>query len=227
MGSPDFFIYAIAALLPLSAGMLVFQSNPYNALVIRGILGAIAALLYSVLGAPDVALTEALVGTLLAITLYAIAVRSSLVMRLGVLENEIEETAKDPKDTVESDPPQNNKAECSFEHNHEQLLSEIRSIFNKRYMRLEVLPYNSTQALHRALIEKEIHATCIPSKASNLALGVFDGKSYQTAIRVKRIYDILQAEISSPSITLSYVSVPDASAKFVDISDKDLEEQQV
>ena len=61
----DSYIYAIVALLPLAAVMLTVQVNPYNALVIRGILGAIAALVYAVLGAADVALTEALVGTML------------------------------------------------------------------------------------------------------------------------------------------------------------------
>jgi|GEM_PF-4645117 len=39
----DSYIYGITALLPLAAAMLVFQVNPYHALVIRGILGAIAA----------------------------------------------------------------------------------------------------------------------------------------------------------------------------------------
>jgi putative multicomponent Na+:H+ antiporter subunit B len=88
----DSYIYAIVALLPLAAVMLTVQVNPYNALVIRGILGAIAALVYAVLGAADVALTEALVGTMLAITLYAVAVRSSLVMRIGVLKDELSQT---------------------------------------------------------------------------------------------------------------------------------------
>jgi putative multicomponent Na+:H+ antiporter subunit B len=68
----ELYLYAIAALLPLIASMLVFQSNPYNALILRGILGAVAALVYAILGAADVALTEALMGTLLAITLYAV-----------------------------------------------------------------------------------------------------------------------------------------------------------
>jgi putative multicomponent Na+:H+ antiporter subunit B len=83
----DSYIYVITALLPLSALMLILQTNPYHALVVQGILGAVAALVFAVLGAADVALTQALMGTLLAITLYAIAVRSSLVMRLGVLED--------------------------------------------------------------------------------------------------------------------------------------------
>ena len=83
----DSYIYIIVALLPLAALMLVFQVNPYHALVIRAILGGVAALVYAVLGAADVALTEALVGTMLAITLYVVAVRSSLVMRLGILKD--------------------------------------------------------------------------------------------------------------------------------------------
>jgi uncharacterized MnhB-related membrane protein len=61
----DSYVYIIVALLPLAASMVVLQVNPYHALVIRGILGAVAALVYAVLGAADVALTEALVGTML------------------------------------------------------------------------------------------------------------------------------------------------------------------
>ncbi len=63
----DSYLYVMTALLPIAASMVVFQVNPYHALVIGGILGAIAALVYTVLGAADVALTEALVGTLLAL----------------------------------------------------------------------------------------------------------------------------------------------------------------
>ena len=55
----DFYLYVITALLPLSAGLTVLQVNPYHALVIRGILGAVAALVYAMFGAADVALTEA------------------------------------------------------------------------------------------------------------------------------------------------------------------------
>lgn len=75
----------IVALLPLTALLTVIQTRPYFALVSRGIMGAVAVLLYATLGAPDVALTEALVGTLLTIILYAVAVRSSLVLRQGCL----------------------------------------------------------------------------------------------------------------------------------------------
>jgi len=72
----------ITALLPITALMLVTQSNPYQTLVLRGILGSVATLLYALLGAPEVALTEALVGTLLSTTLYAVALRSSMALRL-------------------------------------------------------------------------------------------------------------------------------------------------
>ena len=75
--SSNVIIIAIVALLPLTALLLVLQTNPYRALIVRGVLGAIAALTYALFGASDVALTEALVGTLLSMTLYAIAIRSS------------------------------------------------------------------------------------------------------------------------------------------------------
>jgi putative multicomponent Na+:H+ antiporter subunit B len=76
-------ILPITALLPLTAVLLVSQSNPYQTLVLRGILGSVATLLYALLGAPDVAITEALVGTLLSTTLYAVALRSSMALRLS------------------------------------------------------------------------------------------------------------------------------------------------
>lgn len=72
----------IAALLPLVAVLMVTQTNPYQTLPLRGVFGSVAMLLYGLLGAPDVALTEAMVGTLLSTTLYVIALRSSMTLRL-------------------------------------------------------------------------------------------------------------------------------------------------
>ncbi|GET39945.1 DUF4040 domain-containing protein [Microseira wollei] len=202
----EYYIYAIVALMPLSACMLVFQVNPFHALVIRGILGAVAALIYSILGAADVALTEALVGTLLAISLYAIAVRSSLVLRLGVLEDEV-------------------KHEAHRDPDFGQLLEKLRTIFAKRYMRLELVPYTNTQALHRALIEKEIHATCIPSEFSAPDSSEYEEERqpYHTATRIKRIYEIMEAELWSAGTTLDYVNIPDDIA--TNVTKPALEEQ--
>ncbi|MGJ5675511.1 MAG: DUF4040 domain-containing protein [Nostochopsis sp.] len=194
----DSYIYMIIALLPLAACMLVFQVNPYHALVIRGILGAVAALVYAILGAADVALTEALMGTLLAITLYAVTVRSSLVLRLGVLEDGTMET----------------KGEGLFG----QLMNDLRTIFRKRHMRLELVTYNDIQALQRALMEKEIHATCTrqsqpeDNEQDYPAFGA-NSQPYYTTIRVQRIYDIIQTELSSPTTVLTYVNVPELEEK--------------
>lgn len=181
----DLSIYAIAALLPLTAGMLILQVNPYHALVLRGILGAIAALVYAVLGAADVALTEALVGTMLAITLYAVAVRSSLVMRLGVLTSS----------TVESGRQLG------------QLLDQFRTILSKHHLRLEVFSYTDVQSLNQALIDKEVHTTCVQSQLHPNAQLVEAEQPYHTVTRVQRLYDIMQSE-SSLAI-LSYVNPSD------------------
>jgi putative multicomponent Na+:H+ antiporter subunit B len=81
----DFYLLLpVTALLPLTGMLLVSQSDPYQALILRGVLGVVAALIYALLGAADVALTEAMVGTLLSTTLYAVALRSSMVLRLAV-----------------------------------------------------------------------------------------------------------------------------------------------
>ncbi|MEG4067276.1 DUF4040 domain-containing protein [Microcoleus sp. Pol11C2] len=189
------YIYVLVGLLPLAAGMVVFQVNPYHALVLRGVLGAIAALVYTILGAGDVGLTEALMGTLLAITLYAVTVRSSFVLRLGVIE-----------EGTEGDAVPNDKTAGHFK----QLIDDIRTVFQKRHMRLELVPYASVQALERALNEKEVHAACAPQ--SQLEQGG-EAQLYHTAIRVRRVYDIMQTELSSPGTTLTYVNTPDAEDK--------------
>lgn len=173
----DSYLYAITALLPLAACLLVFQVNPYDALVLRGILGAVAALLYAVMGAADVALTEALVGTMLSIMLYAVAVRSSLVMRLGVLKDELTEAG-----------------ESSFA----SLIEEFRSIFQKRYMRLELVPYADREALQQALIDKDVHGTCTRRSEGE------ETPFYELVIRLQRIHEIIQNEMSSPALQLTY-----------------------
>jgi putative multicomponent Na+:H+ antiporter subunit B len=179
----DSYIYVIIALLPLAACMVVFQANPYHALVIRGILGAVAAMVYAILGAADVALTEALVGTMLAITLYAVAVRSSLVMRLGVLQDD--------------------------DHHFGQLMDELRKVFGKHHLRLELVTYKDRETLHQALMDKEIHATCVPEQDE-------PGNEHQpllTITRIRRLYDIMQTELSSPAISLTYLHTPDSGEK--------------
>lgn len=192
----DKYVYVIIALLPLTALMLVFQTNPYHALVIRAILGAVAALVYAVLGAADVALTEALVGTMLAITLYVVAVRSSLVMRLGVLEN----------------------IEIEKESYLQELIADIRKIINKHHLRLELIEYPTPKALKQALMTKEVHAICTqpeplesPNQVSTIGLDVRQG--YKTAIRVRRLFEIMQTELNFPETTLTYITVPNLEEK--------------
>jgi putative multicomponent Na+:H+ antiporter subunit B len=183
----DSYVYVIIALLPLTAIMVVIQVNPYQALVIRAILGAVAALVYAVLGAADVALTEALVGTMLAITLYVVAVRSSLVMRLGILT----------------------EAEAEQESYFKELIARFKTVINQHYLRLELIEYPNSQALEQALMTKEVHATCQkqePIAADNEGI-------YHTAIRVHRLFEIMENELNSTETTLSYVQVSNQEEK--------------
>ena len=190
----DKYVYIIVTLLPLTALILVFQVNPYHALVIRAILGAVAALVYAILGAADVALTEALVGTMLAVTLYVIAVRSSLVMRLGVLED-------------------TNKKESHFEY----LIASIRKAIDEHHLRLELIEYPTKTALKQALMSKEIHAICTQQEQTeqlrSSATGIDIKQNYQTAIRVRRLFEIMQTELNFPETTFVYVKVPDREEK--------------
>lgn len=197
----DKYTYIIVALLPLSALMLVFQTNPYYALVIRAILGAIAALVYIVLGGADVALTEALVGTMLAVTLYVIAVRSSLVMRLGILKKDLETGRLGDEETNS----------CI------ELIASLRKVINKHYLRLELVEYPNLQALKTALIEQEVHGICTPQPSLELTSdkpnGIALQRTYQTTIRVRRLFEILQTELISPQTDLTFVTVTNAEEK--------------
>ena len=207
----DFYIVAIAALLPLTAGMLVLQVNPYHALVIRGILGAVAALVYVLFGAADVALTEALVGTMLSITLYAVAVRSSLNMRIGVLSDE----ASNQSPNGHSISPETTASPS------EPLLSALRKALSKYHMRLELVAYNNPRDLQTALIAKEIHTTYVLSKpgddsASSSLSGADAQSPYHIQTRVQRLYDVMQAELPPTLANLTYVN--SASASLTDVN---------
>jgi putative multicomponent Na+:H+ antiporter subunit B len=133
-------IMAVVALLPVGALLTVLQRNPYHALVARGIFGAIAALVYATLGAADVALTEILMGTLLTIVLYAIAVRSSLVLRLGWISLAQHENSSVVDDTLP--------------------IEVIRSCSQSHYLRLELVAFDNREKLLEALREGKISAAC-------------------------------------------------------------------
>ena len=180
----DNYIYLIVALLPLSAVMLVFQKNPYHALILRAILGAIAALVYVVLGAADVALTEALVGTMLAVTLYVIAVRSSLVMRLGIVS---------AKDVSEEDLT--------------EVLGSFKKVIYKHHLRLELVEYPNAFSLNKALKNQEVHGIIKTNYDSD------SETIYQTVFRIHRLFEIMQAELTSPETTLIYSPITNEDKK--------------
>ena len=189
----DSYIYVIIALLPLSACIVLFQVNPYHALVIRGVLGAIAAMLYALLGAADVALTEALVGTLLGITLYAVAVRSSLVMRVGVLTKELQ--------TIN----ENILNQSKVQHLFAQLITDLQKVLRKYHMRIELVTYQDRLELEQALIDKEIHTICIlRSQLEEIDKDQVETKLYQTKTRIKRLYNIMKNELSSSPTILTH-----------------------
>lgn len=193
----DSYVDVITALLPLVAVMVILQVNPYHALVIRGILGAVAALVYSVLGAADVALTEALVGTLLAVMLYAVAVRSSMVLQVGVLKPDLE-TAGDSGDagaTPDNEP-------------FRQLSADLRTVFKKHHMQVELMPYLDQDSLHQALSEKEVHAICTQSRPPEHDSAPFPAP-YHTITRLRRLYDIMQAELPASTTEVTYLNPSD------------------
>jgi putative multicomponent Na+:H+ antiporter subunit B len=182
----DSYVIAITALLPLTSIMLVSQVNPYHALVIRGILGAVAALVYALFGAADVALTEALVGTMLSITLYAVAVRSSMSMRVGMLADN-----SDPMPKIEP------------------LVLALRQALSSYHLRIEVVLYGDERSLRAGLQNKAIHAICLPDPPTPAQASP---APYHLQLRLRRLYDILQSKLPPEAATLSYSSLTQSTA---------------
>ncbi|WP_026368486.1 hydrogenase subunit MbhD domain-containing protein [Aminiphilus circumscriptus] len=86
LSGTDILVIACAALLPLMAFVTLRQERILAAVIARGMLGIAAALLYTLLGAPDVAVTEALMGALLVTLLYVVVFKRSGEFRVGCLE---------------------------------------------------------------------------------------------------------------------------------------------
>jgi putative multicomponent Na+:H+ antiporter subunit B len=166
----DLYLYLIIVLLPLSSILFILEKNPYNALVIRGILGAVAVLIYLTLGAADVALTEALVGTMLAVTLYIIAVRSSLVMRLGIVKNSVAEKDED----------------------FELLTQNIKEAISQHYLRLELVSFDDQEALKTAFNNQEIHGICLANQSLN-----DQENKYELKIRIKKLNELITSKIAN------------------------------
>ena len=72
----ELLLLPIELILPVLGVLLIRTESPIRGLIYRSFLGSIAALIYAVVGAPDVALTEVLVGTLLSAILYIITIRA-------------------------------------------------------------------------------------------------------------------------------------------------------
>ena len=102
----------IELILPVLGILLIRTESPIRGLIYRSFLGSIAALIYASVGAPDVALTEVLVGTLLSAILYIITIRACYTILIVI-----------PKD-----------------FNINELMScEIKELFNELHLQVKYL----------------------------------------------------------------------------------------
>ena len=102
----------IELILPVLGILLIRNESPIRGLIYRSFLGSIAALIYASVGAPDVALTEVLVGTLLSAILYIITIRACYTVRIVI-----------PKDFNLS----------------ESMSCEIKELFNELHLQVKYL----------------------------------------------------------------------------------------
>ena len=87
MSLGNFIFLPFEFILPILGVLLICTQSPIRGLIYRSFLGSIAAFIYAVCGAPDVALTEVLVGTLLSSILYIITIRACYSVVIVVSDN--------------------------------------------------------------------------------------------------------------------------------------------
>jgi len=87
-------LFPFELLLPILGVLLIRSESPINSLIYRSFLGSIAALIYALVGAPDVALTEVMVGTLLSSLLYIVTIRSCYTVVVIVNRNSTSDSSR-------------------------------------------------------------------------------------------------------------------------------------
>ena len=140
--------YVIPPLLgiPLIGLALVRCNDPWKALVLRSSLGGFASLLYATYGAVDVAVTEALVGTLLSTLLYTVAIKSTTTFRLL------------------------QQPQASMGPEQEQRLKQLLALVGLRLEVMAVAPASETGDLHAVFIrDRENQPTVLLRHRSLLA----------------------------------------------------------
>lgn len=75
-------------------------------------------------------------------------------------------------------------------------------------MRVELIPYPNAEELNRALMEKEVHATCVPQLSTEPQT-----PPYHTITRLQRLYEIMETELASPATVLSYINLSESGEK--------------
>ena len=150
--------------IPLIGLALVRCSDPWKALVLRSSLGSFAALLFATYGAVDVAVTEALVGTLLSTLLYTVAIKSTTTFRL----------LQQPE--AEMGPEQ------------EQRLRQLLSLVGLRLEVMDVAPSSATGDLHAAFIRNGENQPTVLLRHNSL-LAELTARDAQTVKEMNLILD--------------------------------------
>ena len=86
MSASDLLVAGTVLLIPFLALITLGEKHLLHAIIARGMLGVAAAIAYALIGAPDVALTEALMGALLVTLLYVVVFTSTGEFRVGYVE---------------------------------------------------------------------------------------------------------------------------------------------
>ncbi|NJO19015.1 MAG: hypothetical protein HC838_01575 [Spirulinaceae cyanobacterium RM2_2_10] len=93
-----------------------------------------------------------------------------------------------------------------------ELTTRLRQIIAKHHLRLEWVSYPDAEALDLALLAHEVHGICTPATTAPIAeaAATEDTFPYRLTLRIRRLYEIVQAESLAPLTTLTYARIPDS-----------------
>ena len=178
------FLLPFEILLPILGVLLIRSVSPINTLIYRSFLGSIAALLYALVGAPDVALTEVMVGTLLSSLLYIVTIRSCYTVVI------IRDEKSEPDDKTDAQL--------------KSIFDELKLSINFQYERLSSNIVQDIKFLHSSSMSGSPHAILLDKdlyvEVESLMLDIINTNSYIASDRKIAVNLIPKDEQSSQVI---------------------------
>jgi putative multicomponent Na+:H+ antiporter subunit B len=125
-------------------------------------------------------------------------------------------------------------------------MEHLRDILKKRYMRLECITYPNPETLQQALVDKDVHGTCVelgrsplldphrptlPHPETPTLISNTDNQAdFLLTVRIHHLYNILSVELPPSDAVVTYAKIPENSALAANVlnpKSRELAEEQL